>query len=337
MKFNKYHKIRQFRDVIRDINHKAHFVRLDENNNPIYDTSLKKPVLKFKGTIKLHGTNAMITYTPESGIMAGKRSSLLPSDQASAHFQFNGFVMSNKEYFTELMSQLWEQHCEDGEQITLFGEWAGKGIQKNVGISEIEKSFFVFDCKVRNIETDEDKWIDVSQLSFELENVYNINQFKTFEVDIDFNNPAKIQNKLIELTNEVESECPVAKQLRVKENLVGEGIVWTAYWRDEKYIFKVKGEKHSSTKVKKLAQVDTEKLESIEKFVEYACTENRIEQGIQESGAKERSDVGNLIRWIANDIIVEETDTLTDNGLVWKDVAKQVATKTRTYFFEKLF
>lgn len=130
MKFNKYHKIRQFRDIIRDINHKAHFVGLDENNNPIYDTSLKKPVLKFKGTVKLHGTNAMITYTPESGIMAGKRSSLLPSDQASAHFQFNGFVMSNKEYFTELMSQLWEQHCENGEQITVI-----KNIEKCFSLS----------------------------------------------------------------------------------------------------------------------------------------------------------------------------------------------------------
>lgn len=32
---------------------------------------------------------------------------------------------------------------------------------------------------------------------------------------------------------------------------LGEGIVWTTYWKEEKYIFKVKGEKLSVSKVKK--------------------------------------------------------------------------------------
>ena len=41
---------------------------------------------------------------------------------------------------------------------------------------------------------------------------------------------------------------------------------------------KVKGEKHSSSKVKKLASVDVEKLNSIKDFVDYAVTESRLEQ-----------------------------------------------------------
>lgn len=338
MKFNKYHKIPQFRDVVKTVQHMAHFVGLDKDNQPIYDTNLDKPTLNFIGTVKLHGTNAMITYTPEEGIKAGKRSSLLPDWEYFAHSGFNGFVWSNKEYFEKKMYELWKTYCVQGEQITVFGEWAGKGIQKGVGISELPPSFYIFDCKVRNIETNEDTWIyiDNPRFRFDLIGVHNIYDFTTYSINIDFNNPKKIQNTLIELTTEVEKECPVSKQLGVKNNLLGEGIVWMSFYKDVKLIFKVKGEKHSNTKVKKLAEVDTEKLESIENFVEYACTDNRIDQGITESEAKERKDVGNLIRWVANDIIAEETDTLSDNNLVWKDVAKPVADKIRKHFFNKL-
>jgi hypothetical protein len=338
MKFNKYHKIPQFRDVVRTVQHMAHFIGLDEDNQPIYDSFIRKPILTFTGTVKLHGTNAMITYTPEEGIRAGKRSSLLPPKEYSAHFEFNGFVWRNEGYFTKKMHELWEKYCSPGEQITIFGEWAGEGIQKGVGISELPKAFYIFDCKVRNIETNSDVWIDVDtpDFNFDLDGVYNIHNFITYKVIVDFEKPKESQNAFIELTESVEKECPVALELGAKDNLIGEGIVWTTFWKGEKLIFKVKGEKHSNTKVKKLAKVDTEKLESIDKFVEYACTENRIEQGIQESNATETKDVGNLIRWVANDILAEESDTLKDNNLEWKEVAKDVATKTRKYYFDKL-
>jgi len=702
MKFNKYHKIPQFRDVVRAVTHKAHFVGLDEDNQPIYDTTRDKPILTFTGTVKLHGTNAMLVYTPESGVVGGKRSSLLPMKNPSEHFGFTQFIMENKDYLEKKMNELWNKYCVEGEQLTVFGEWAGcfsydtpillsdgttrnigqivknkenvevlsfntntgklepkkvvnwfnngttddwlkigykrrkrggrkpyikvtpnhkiftkrnkkivevsagelavgdtvftsgtlinqnqldfirgslmgdasisdikhfqvshsedkqsyynkfikkllgnissdtkkisgfgsnmrgvytkslnevediyyetyiqgkkrpnlkflnklnskslavwymddgtlsnhsgknrqkqaelmtlgwgwttnqlisdwlesrgyenyickdnsyeetkyfirftpkgtirflsdikyfmlsefdyklpdymrgglkydwmqtygeyekglvetkiesiekykpkenfkkvkydievednhnyfanrllvhnSGIQKGVGISELPKSFYIFDAKIRKIETNSDVWVYVatSDFEFDLDNVHNIYDFPIYNVIVDFNEPKKSQNAFIEITEQVEKECPVAKQLGVEGNLVGEGVVWTTFWEGEKFIFKVKGDKHSNTKVKKLAKVDTEKLENIEKFVEYACTENRIEQGIQESNATERKDVGELIRWVANDIIDEEMDTLKDNNLEWREVAKHVATKTRKYYFDKL-
>ena len=239
------------------------------------------------------------------------------------------------------MDELWKEFCEEGQQITIFGEWAGDGIQKGIGIAELERAFYIFDCKVRDIETKEDMWIPVtgtykSKFDFNIPRVYNIANFPTYKIDIDFEHPKEAQNELIKITEQVEKECPVAKQLGVKDNLTGEGVVWTSFFKGKKLIFKVKGEKHSNTKVKKLASVDPEKLESIKNFVEYACTENRIEQGIKETGATERKDVGNLIRWVANDIIDEESDTLESNGIKWKEVAKGVADKTRKYYFNKL-
>lgn len=333
MKFKAYHKIRQFKDIVRDIQFKSNFKGFDEEGQPIYEET-KKPILTFKGTVKLHGTNAGICYTPKKGIVAQKRSSLLGKD-LTGHFGFNQFVqVTEKESLTYYMESLWKEHCKEGEQITLYGEWAGKGIQKSVGISEVAKSFYIFDCKIYNQETKEEKWVDISHYSVPIPNCYNIHQFPTFKVDIDFNNPGMVQNDLVDLTNSVEKLCPVAKTLGFTG--IGEGVVWTTYWENEKYIFKVKGEKHSVSKVKKLASVDPEVLKNIGEFVDFACTPNRIEQGIQETGATEKKDILNLLRWVANDIISEEDLELKANNLEWRQVAKEVSNRIRQYYFEKI-
>lgn len=215
MEFKAYHKIRQF----KDIQFKANFKGLDSDDQPIYKES-KKPTLTFKGTVKLHGTNAGICYTPEEGIIAQKRSSLLkPENLGNTHFEFNNFVqVIRKKELTTLMTELYNQYCNKNEQITLYGEWAGKGVQKSVGISQHKKSFYIFDCKVYNKKTEEFRWVDISTLEIDIESVYNIHSFSVYNVDIDFNTPAAIQNKLIEFTNQVELECPVAKQLGYEKN-----------------------------------------------------------------------------------------------------------------------
>jgi len=361
MKFKAYHKIKQFKDVIRSISTRADYKGKDDDGNPIYEAS-EKPTLTFEGTVKLHGTNAGITYTPEKGVVAQKRTSLLSDESLNAHMGFNSFVQAlNKDYFNDLMKHLWDEYCEQNEQITLFGEWAGKGIQKGVGISELPKAFYVFGLKVSNEEKETFRWINTKQLKFDAEKVYNIYDFPTFKITIDFNNPALSQNKLVEIARAVEYDCPVARQLLGEDckteisfkeeimivpsgskiitqkkydgKLVGEGVVWTAFWNNEKYIFKVKGKRHSTSNTKTLAPVDIEKVKSINEFVDYACTENRMKQAIQETNASEKKDTPTLLRWIANDIISEEADTLDASNLEWKDVARFVSTKMRNYFF----
>lgn len=103
--------------------------------------------------------------------------------------------------------------------------------------------------------------------------------------------------------------------------------------------FKVKGQKHSVSKAKTLAPVDVEKLNSIKEFVDYAVTEQRFDQAVNEVvGSYEELDVkniGNLIRWVINDVLEEELDTLTENNLKPKEVNKYISGKTRELFFEK--
>jgi hypothetical protein len=341
MEFKPYHKIRQFKDVIRDIQHTANYAYTDANGDPVYNT-YEKPTITFEGTVKLHGTNAGIAYTPEEGVVAQKRTSLLEADDFSsknAHFGFNQFVqLTNRDYFNHLFGIWWDKFgCFEGDQMHLFGEWAGKGVQKGVGISEREKAFYVFDLLIWNPVTEEEAWVDISGIRLVAEDIYNIHNFPKFQLEIDFNTPAAIQNILIEITNRVEHLCPVAASLGVKG--VGEGVVWSAIVNGAKHIFKVKGAKHSVTggrDIKQLAPVDEALLQSVGDFIDYSCSENRIEQGIMEVGATEKKHMPALLKWVANDIITEEHEAMKANNLEWKQVSKEFSNRVRQYYFTKL-
>lgn len=96
----------------------------------------------------------------------------------------------------------------------------------------------------------------------------------------------------------------------------------------------MKGEKHSSSKVKKLASVDVEKLNSIKDFVDYAVTESRLEQGLGEIGLDMKK-MGEFIKWISQDVFKEESDTMKENNLEMKDIGKELSNKARKWYIEQ--
>jgi hypothetical protein len=350
-KFISFPKIGQFRNTVQEITKRNAFEGLDENNEPIYNYSKPKPTLTFTGTVKLHGTNASVAYNFRTDeLWAQSRNNIITPEQDNAGFAF--FVESNRETFLKMFEHISPSTFKTGTQndyvLVIYGEWAGKGIQKSVGISEIEKSFFIFDVK-KSEDVGDGKWesiyapdgvlYDLAELDTG-ERINHIVNFPTWTVDIDFNEPASVTNLLVELTNEVESECPVAKEFG--HSGIGEGIVWSCRTFDDNvYRFKVKGEKHSVSKVKKLAEVDPVKLENVKKFVDYAVTENRLNQGIKEvfdtQGLPfDRKSTGAYLNWVKRDVLTEELDVLSESGIEPKDVINPICTKARKFFFEKI-
>ena len=338
-KIIKYPKTAQYRTVIKDISERISFVGLDEDGNAIFDHSIKKPVLKFKGTVKIHGTNAGVSYNSEHGMWAQSKNDIITPEKDNFAFAF--FAHSNEDFFSSAIKEFANNNGIDLSvyTVTVYGEWAGEGVQKGMGISHEPKSFFVFGVKVSKPGDEDFKsfWVDASEFPRDEDNrIYHVDDFGVFEIDIDFNMPGLVINELADMTIEVENECPVAKKLG--HIGIGEGIVWSVVFKDETYRFKVKGEKHSATKVKKLVKVDVEKLNSIKEFVEYAMTENRFEQALQTVFVEEDIDVkrmGDFIRWCINDITSEEMDTMVENGLEPKDVNKHISAKAREMFFIK--
>jgi len=144
--------------------------------------------------------------------------------------------------------------------------------------------------------------------------------------------------KLKEFGNEDKVVSELNEDVNVEISMIGEGIVWTAEVKGVVHRFKVKGEKHSSSKVKTLAAVDVEKLNSIKEFVDYAVSESRFNQALENvfpnSEPIDVKKMGEVIRWVVNDVIKEEMDTLVENQLEPKEINKYISAKVREMFFK---
>lgn len=269
---------------------------------------------------------------------------LRTSDNAGSAF----FVETNLSAFKNLFNNVIQVTNVNPHEntITIYGEWAGKGIQKNVAISNIEKSMFIFGVKITPHSKDEnDKpvayWVDSSYLKAPEHRIYNIEDYKTYSVEIDFNMPQLAQNKIIEMTLEVEEECPVGKAFGYEG--IGEGLVFSYMTPEGKvYRFKSKGEKHSkASKVTTLKPVDDVKLNKIIDVVNKVCVSWRLDQALTAAcdllngGTIDRKHLGNYIRLVIADIIKEESDTLSEAGLEPKDINSKVSEVARQYFFQR--
>ena len=144
--------------------------------------------------------------------------------------------------------------------------------------------------------------------------------------------------KLKEFGNEDKVISELNEKVKFDICMISEGIVWSTTLNGNVHRFKVKGERHSSSKVKTLASVDTEKLENIQSFVEYAVTESRFNQALENVFPNdepiESKKLGDVIRWVVNDIVKEEMDTMIENKIEPKDVNKYLSSKVRDMFFK---
>ncbi len=239
--------INQFRNVVSYVRQKAGFMGLDEAGEPMYNPAPKYPKLSFTGTVKLHGTNAAIVYSPNGTYYQSRQRVLTPEqDNAGfmAHMEQHKDAVIALGYYLGLVNNVDDLN----HTIVVYGEWCGGNIQNGVAICKLPKMFVIFGITV------DGEWVQVPHsLSYASASIGNIRSFRTYEIDIDFEHPELAQNQLAVLTEEVEKCCPVGKELGVEG--VGEGIVWRcATDTSPEYWFKVKGEKHSASKVKVLAR-----------------------------------------------------------------------------------
>jgi hypothetical protein len=251
-----------------------------------------------------------------AGFMAHMEQHLLPISM-----MFNRIVEVNNINRTTLNS------------IVVYGEWCGGNIQKGVAITGLPKMFVIFAVKIN------DEWF-VSNEDLKLANIFNINNFPSFMIEIDFEEPKSVQNRLGELTAEVEACCPVGKAFGVDG--IGEGIVWHCVSHpSSEYWFKVKGEKHSASRVKTLASVDVEAVAQINDFVTMAVTEARLEQGLhnlidEQMKPFAMTSMGDFIRWVYQDVLKEEADTLQASGIDYKKLGSPIALAAKCWFLIKL-
>lgn len=158
---------------------------------------------------------------------------------------------------------------------------------------------------------------------------------------MDYHKPEEVVQHLVEITNAVEKECPFGKTFGVSG--IGEGVVWI--WEEKessRYWFKVKGEEHAVTKVKtlkELSETEKEHLKNISNFVSGVTTESRLRQGLdylrEMNLEKSIKNIGTYIKWVVNDVIKEESDTMKELGCLDEGKVKKAVTGIASSFYKK--
>lgn len=324
----KFPSIEQYRNVVKEIRSRHDYTGNDEQGSPVYLHTTPYPTLRFIGTVKCHGTNGGIVVTKE-GVTYQSR-----NRELTIQYDNVGFALA----MSAVPIQHLIENAEYREYVAIYGEWIGQGIQSGVSVSNISpRKWVVFAYNIdgvwqRDLGESCGNWEVLKE-----HNIHHINHFPTYEIDIDFNHPELSQNKLIEMTQAVENECPVGAAFGISGT--GEGIVFRCDTVPS-ICFKSKGEKHSVTKVKKLNSVNVEEIYSIQEFVEYAVTENRLQQGItylQEQLLDiDIKNTGVFLKWVANDTFREEQDVIVQRQLPANKLGSYISKKAREWYMEKL-
>jgi len=318
----KYPAIEQFRHVYKSIRTSA------EYNGLLY------PIINFTGTAKLHGVNAAVVQLPD-GTRNGQSSNKVTTVDDD-HMGFAKYIVDHSADFDLLFDAM--QHPK--ETIIIFGEFAGKGIQKNIGISKLPKTFYPFECLC---DPNSDYTYTILNPVATPGTLPAVASFYHKVVAIDFSKSLKKLTALLApYTQEVEDRCPVAAHyLPDDTNLIGEGVVWKTIFNGEVIRFKVKGDKHfEASRVPKQPRT-AEELANITNYDRVALqlfSPERCQQAIfeiygpsweQDIGYKE---LGTYLKWVLEDTWKEEYDILEEAKLTTKQVSKPLGRLARTYF-----
>ncbi len=329
-----YPSIEQYRNAIRRVSDHARYVGKDSNGDAIIDMTKPAPVLTYRGTVKLHGTNAAIglsrtdDVSEDNRIWFQSRENIIrvAKDNAGFASRFHGKNLDT------IFSSL------PGNKVLVFGEWCGQGVQSFVAIGQLPKMFVIFDILIDGVWQPKSVVEKIKDPSL---SIYNIYDYRTEEIVIDFNFPEKSQNQLVELTTKVADVCPVGHAFGVDG--IGEGIVWaciTPGYEDPQFKFKVKDERHvkSGAKPKVLAEIDAQAVADIKEFASLVVTEGRCRQGIdkmRERGLKtDRSCLGHYVNWIFDDVVKEETDVAVKSNIDLGKAKSEINKVAKEWFFK---
>lgn len=350
MEFIGYNKTMQFANVVKQICDIADY------------NSISRPTITFEGTVKLHGTNAAVVFDREGNHQIQSRQKIITPEQDNAGFA--RFIESSDgalEHLRLIADKVFQMHpdADPAATVQIYGEWAGQGIQKGVGIGLVPKMFYIFRIRI-STNNEQMHWVDLTLLdnfTRKHPSIRSIRDFGVYKRVVDFNYPGLSTFEFAQTTLAVEARCPVAHQMTQElnievpegEKLVGEGVVWVAvndgladaiFFKHGGLHFKVKGEEHTTSKVKTLAASDPEKVKSVVEFIEYAVTENRLKQGLQvmqERNVKfDRTGTGDYIRWVVNDVLSEEYDTMRASLLEEADVNREVTIQAKNFWFKTI-
>ena len=351
-KLFKFPKITGYNQLLNYIQYT--FREKDDQDNIIIDNTKPLPTIEYEGTVKIHGTNgAFVNLKDDNGSIyyCQSRTTILSLTQDN----YNFFKFYNARVQNNSIKNLFDKLPKGNERI-IYGEYAGPKIQKGVAVTELDKRvFIIFAIKIDGVWLSKEDIENIIDIDNDIYNIYTNNLFyikmdwqKIEDYLLDSANVEKPDclNQIDTFVNNVEGEDPFIKNT-FNISGIGEGLVWTPIekqYKTSSHWFKAKGEKHRTQKNSNLTKVinkDKKKLlKLIDDFLKDVLTTSRLEQGVSEIKAVKntvtKEDTGTFLRWVLNDIIEENKDTMLKLNLTQKDISKQTSFNARLWFFENL-
>jgi hypothetical protein len=354
MRLVKFPSISQFRDVVKNVKHRASYIGSDADGNPMYNNLRTAPTLKFEGTVKIHGTNFGCISAADGEMWFQSREHIITPEKDNAGSAMFGFA--NNTTIVNIVSRVRRMFDITTHDVAIFFEWSGGNIQKGVAISQLPKMAIIIGIALVDGEGQKN-YLTRNQVEevvrglVERPNgevpltscIYSIYDFPTYQFTIDFEQPHLSQNELNAVMLAVEGECPVGKAFGVSG--IGEGIVVRCIepdYTDSGYWMKCKGSEHSKSKVKTLARVDVEKIDNINQLAETLANNGRLDQMCQQTfdllngGEIDINSMGDFIRAVFADIIKEDLAIIAASGFNMKELNGSISKIARNYITNQL-
>lgn len=301
-------------------------------------------VAKFIGTTKLHGTNASILFRASDAHVPifQSRHTVLSDAGQDNHGTVQLLSAAPLHILVENILRIRGLGSEFDE-ILIVGEVAGSGVQKGVAICALPLFFAIFNiCVDGHWVKDMREYASVALPHNRIFSVASISPIYEVEIDL-MGKTTAVEARMADLTARVARQCPFAASFPVEYGKpvhgAGEGIVWTLQHDGPELLnFKTKGGSFAPPPLHKPAVLKSPH-EAAKAFVEYACTERRLEQGL-EYLAEHSLDVssqnaGEFINWVHKDAVQEEQHEMLAMGADKKQVWRLMATKARLWFAER--
>jgi hypothetical protein len=299
--------------------------------------------ITYKFKVKLHGTNAAIGVGGGQELVVQSRNRILgPTPKGwSDNHGFAAWVHDNGIF----------EAADPRERWTIFGEWCGRGINSGVAAAQLPRFFAVFAIRIDD-DGDGRYVVDPSVITTMLATV----DAPTLECDDVQVIPwhrltdgcdgrvlhgpgvavkmGHLNNDLIAEANAVGQNDPLVESWYGVKG-PGEGLVIYAL-RDDggpgmgrlSYSFKLHADEFATTKQKRANTVNLSRKQEAAELAQRVITPARIRQAwgdvVTDVGAKPHplAWMGDVMRWLMDDVTAECGAEMSEAKLSWKDIAK---------------
>ena len=285
--------------------------------------------LKFRSKIKLHGTNAGVRIK-DGEVFYQKRTGDVTPLADNAGFASFAYTVD------------WKTN----QDIIIYGEWAGPGVQKSDAICMIpQKMFFVFGVLVEDHMITEPALIREHIPYHERIMILPWFDEPTTIDSLDVSTAKNLSARLDADVKAIGDEDPFVKE-HFNVSGAGEGLVVSPYfeegavplWMFNTFTFKVKSEAHLVQKTKSPnSSIYIEIPGSVKDFCDQFVTDNRCEQMINDhlAGSYAMQGMGTFLKELNADILKESKNEFAELGVDWKMVAKEINKRAVAWMKEK--